>query len=305
MVLSACNPVIDEITNSGPPPTACVITEPVAQPAVQQTKAVHVLVDRSPSFSHLTDDSLELVAGFVTVAASPGDRFVFGWISDDPNQPVETFFNEEVPFVTPPEIGDFPTPTPVVCGGLTTIQCQRARRAEVTELPVAICDLENQKREARTQLADWNQEQATLIETFHESARTTVNEQNPDHPPGTLITEALYRAGRSLEGFLIGGQQSAYLVIFSDLEESRSPTSPLGPLPLQLEGVDVIVAMFNCSGTQDVKDRVATEPQVCERHRTRWEPIFLSASAASVRFLTLEASTVSTLAELVSESDDV
>ena len=301
LLAASCDPVPDEKTNSDPSPTACATTPPIDQPAAHETKAVHVLVDRSPSYSHLTDASLELLAEFVPEAALPGDRFVFGWISDNPNLPIETFFNEEVPFVTPPELGEFPAPTPVDCGPLTTVQCERARQLELTELPLAICDLEKQKSEARTELEDWQREQTTLLDSFRESARSAANGQNPEHPEGTLVTEALYRAARALEGFLDGGHQSARLVIFSDLEEARPATSPQGPLLLQLDGVDVIVAMFNCSRTWDVLTGIATEPQVCERHRTRWEPIFMSASAASVRFLTLEASTVSTLAGLVNE----
>jgi len=316
------NDSVQQQTPAAPPvdltPSACAPATPIPIHTPEPSKLLYILIDRSGSYDDWTDDALERLAEVLPLVVGPGDRVIAAWIGIESEHPSEVFLNGSVRAVPAPDMAPAPqpptpsaTPTPIPVPptpekGLSTTgrRSYQDRCQEIeTKNRAASESAESENREAmnrhfcevrewnsgyRAAMSTWQQERQSAEEGFLETAipaiRHAIIEQ---YDAKTHIHEALYVAARVFNSAARHGAFGEYrLLILSDMKEDR--LYPEADLPLNLEGVDVVVAMMFCAKAHQ-----------CDQQERAWSAEFQTVGAKSFEFLLVVESTAEVLVPLL------
>lgn len=278
--LSACTEPVAPGPATPNPPQATAQPMPTPQPG----RVIYALIDRSSSYQRYTSLALERLIEVLPMVMSPGDRVIAAWIGSKSGDPAETFLNEAVPLVDypqyPPEI-DCP---PAFVENETTMQKQKRQQ----ELRDCLLRQEQRNQAIAGLTAAWEQDCQNSVQQFLDQAIPKLRSANfVVDDTGTHIYEAIYQASQVLPS-ITASQDSIKrkLLVLSDMQEFRATARD--QVSLNLSGVDVVIAMFDCPG-----------PGPCEQLREEWTKTFFDAQASSVDFLVVDATLPETLARLL------
>ncbi len=285
---------------------ATLIPIPLTQTSLPPPVLTHyfILIDRSGSYYATVDNVINLTEATLKPILRPGDKITIAWISSVSGKSTENIFDGFVPItlehgnadplswaVPPdePDLIEIPDPKP----GTTMKEMQ-----ETATVEAIIRENQNRTNSYNCHVREWNRsleekiipEETSIPDNqrqlfIEEVIRILEKAKLAPLSDATDIYGALWDVTQS---FSVGRGTHQFqrfkLIIFSDLVDTENQKY----LPINLLGVDVLVAWFECG-----------DPKDCNTHQQHWNDIFASANANSVNYLRERESTTQNLVSLL------